>query len=142
MLALISDKVKLETRGTRFIDKYWKQKTHAKERGIEFNLTYDEWTDWWGVDIHNRGRCKGQLQMCRFGDAGSYELGNIYKDTVEENIRLSNQITIHRPKSLSSLDVEFIQIYLDSGHSTRKIAEVFEVSQRTIMRVKLNQGAY
>lgn len=69
--------------------KYHNQRYHAsKVRGIEFNLSFEEWLDWWGDDIENRGCTAGKLQMGRYNDEGPYALGNIYKCTIEENLSL------------------------------------------------------
>jgi hypothetical protein len=63
----------------------WGQRHTSKQRGVEFKLTFDEWFAWWGSDLPYRGRKPPQLQMCRYGDSGAYELGNIYKATQAEN---------------------------------------------------------
>lgn len=66
--------------------KYGTQKHHAvKVRKIEWNLTFEEWFEWWGDDIHRRGKGKDDLVMARFGDVGPYSLDNIYKATFGEN---------------------------------------------------------
>ena len=69
------------------MDAYVKHKSKAKQRGVEFLLTFEEWRDWWGDDFDSRGRVKGGLVMARHGDTGPYALGNIYKTTCEENTR-------------------------------------------------------
>ncbi len=56
-------------------------------RGIEWNLTFDQWLAWWGDDIWNRGCRAGQLVMARYGDQGAYEIGNIRKASPGENNR-------------------------------------------------------
>lgn len=68
-------------RTTAFI----KQRASAKQRGIEFLLTKDEWIDFWGDSFDLRGKGPDDLQMCRYGDDGSYELGNIYMASASEN---------------------------------------------------------
>jgi hypothetical protein len=73
--------------------RYATQRQNARERGIEFRLTYAEWYGWWVAELAiagpgaKRGRSRGCLVMCRFGDAGAYELGNIYCGTHSENLR-------------------------------------------------------
>lgn len=63
------------------------QRCHARRRGIEWNLKlWDWWTVWresgkWG----QRGRTKDAYVMCRFGDEGPYELGNVYIASVTHN---------------------------------------------------------
>lgn len=124
----------------KFIEAYKTQRKHARERGIGFFLSYEEWIEWWGEDIEKRGRGKGKLQMCRYHDEGFYELGNIYKSTHEDNIRLRNELGNHKSKILSADEISTIENMLKQGFSTRKIAFVFVVSQKTIMRIK--QGKY
>jgi hypothetical protein len=70
---------------TNYKHKYGVQKVAAKNRGIDFKLSYEEWIEFWGEDITNRGRGKSDLVMSRYGDVGPYELGNIFKSTVEQN---------------------------------------------------------
>jgi hypothetical protein len=65
--------------------KYHDQKHQAAKRGIDFKLTYEEWINWWGDDVVKRGNNADDLCMCRYNDVGSYELGNIYKDTRKNN---------------------------------------------------------
>lgn len=60
---------------------YWGQRHTSKQRGVEFNLTFEEFVEFWGDDFERRGRGKKDLCMCRYGDTGAYEVGNIYKDT-------------------------------------------------------------
>ena len=68
-------------------------KNSAKSRGIDFNLTFDQWNNWWlsnGIDKnYATDRTKNSPCMCRFNDVGPYELGNIYCDTNSNNRKLS-----------------------------------------------------
>jgi hypothetical protein len=79
---------------------YASQKSHAKARGVQFKLTFDEWLQWWHDTghYHERGRGKLNYVMARFGDKGAYELGNIYCCTVSENARTSNKLN---PRTIS-----------------------------------------
>lgn len=64
----------------------WAQaKRNARNRGIPFHFSKQEWYEWWGDDIHKRGRNAGDLCMCRIGDAGAYHPLNVYKGTMSEN---------------------------------------------------------
>lgn len=65
--------------------KFASQKNGAKNRGIEWKLTFDEWVEWWGDDIHLRGQGACKLQMQRYGDTGAYEIGNIKKGYPRDN---------------------------------------------------------
>lgn len=62
------------------------QKCTAKYRGIEWQFTYDQWIDWWGDDIANRGCRRGQLVMARNGDVGPYHPDNVRKITHGANV--------------------------------------------------------
>jgi len=63
------------------------QRQNAISRGIEWNLKlWDWWRIWqtsgkWDV----RGRTRGSYVMCRFGDTGAYEVGNVYIATCSHN---------------------------------------------------------
>lgn len=63
------------------------QRSSADWRGIEWKLKlWDWWTIWdrsgkWD----RRGRGSDEYVMCRFGDTGGYELGNVYIATVKHN---------------------------------------------------------
>lgn len=66
---------------------YQAQRRTARTRGIEWNIKL--W-DWWQVWDKSgkwslRGRTKGHYVMCRFGDVGAYEVGNVYIATCSHN---------------------------------------------------------
>jgi hypothetical protein len=65
--------------------RYQQHKANAKQRGIEFDLTFEEWQQIWGEHLAARGRGAGQMQMCRARDEGGYRPGNVRIDTVEGN---------------------------------------------------------
>jgi len=74
---------------TLTIKAYHNQKTQAQKRGIDFEMSFQEWKDWWIATgkAEMRGRKVGCYQMCRFQDVGPYALGNVYCATVTENLR-------------------------------------------------------
>lgn len=61
------------------------QRHNAGRRGIGWELTFEQWLEWWGNDIERRGVHPGDLQMQRIADAGPYALGNIKKGTPKQN---------------------------------------------------------
>ena len=65
--------------------KYKQHKLSAAKRGIEFNLTFDEWWGLWEPHYHLRGVGKGKMCMCRTLDQGPYEINNVRIDRVENN---------------------------------------------------------
>lgn len=65
------------------------QRNAAKNRGIEWNLSFREWWTIWeeSGQWENRGREYGNYCMARFGDTGPYEADNVEIVTVTQNIR-------------------------------------------------------
>lgn len=76
--------------------KYLQHKANAKQRGLEFEFTFEEWWEIWEPHFHNRGRNKGMLQMCRTRDEGGYTPGNVRIDTVESNRREAKHSLLRR----------------------------------------------
>lgn len=91
---------------------YNTQKSHAKSRGIEFLLTFQEWTNFWGADIDRRGSGQFDLQMQRNADTGPYAIGNIRKGTPRQN--LATRGVMDRKRS-TELSAEELQIALDAA---------------------------
>lgn len=67
--------------------KYHVHKNGAKKRGIQFKLTFEEWWKLWEPHWTKRGKEKDSLVMCRIGDEGCYEIGNVYINTYSQNSR-------------------------------------------------------
>jgi len=67
--------------------RYSLHKHNAKHRGILFRLTFDEWCSIWKQSRkwNQRGWRKGQYCMCRPGDRGAYEVGNVIICLASEN---------------------------------------------------------
>ena len=65
----------------------------AKERGISFELSIDDWLEIWIKSGHffDRGHKKGQYCMARFGDKGPYAVNNVkiilHSENVVEGLR-------------------------------------------------------
>lgn len=72
------------------------QKARAKRRGIGWELTFQQWIEWWGADIERRGRRQNCLQMQRRADAGPYAIGNIYKGTPQKNANTQGAVARNR----------------------------------------------
>lgn len=68
---------------------FTRQRTNAKVRGIEWTLTLWQWWNLWQASgcWDKRGRGTGYM-MCRVGDAGSYEMGNVYIATGVHNAKI------------------------------------------------------
>lgn len=75
-----------EERGWRDpVHAYKKQKSGAKARGIGFDMTFEQWWDFWRESYHLRGQADEQLCMGRIGDVGPYALGNVQIITNKQN---------------------------------------------------------
>lgn len=87
-----------------FLKAYTQHKSNAKTRGVEMRMTFAEWKDVWLLSgkWHQRGKFRGQFCMCRIGDFGHYEVGNVFIGEVVDNVsfaqkdRLKSEITRHR----------------------------------------------
>jgi len=66
---------------------YDAQKKQAKDRGIRFLLTFDQWSDIWEKSgrWHKRGCHRGQYVMSRPGDKGPYASWNVQIITTRQN---------------------------------------------------------
>jgi hypothetical protein len=75
--------------------RFYEQKGKAGFRGIEWNLTFEQWYQWWldqGIDKDYATQVnRDQLCMCRPGDNGPYSIDNIYCGTRSQNTRERNR---------------------------------------------------
>ena len=70
------------------------QRASARQRGIPFHFSFVEWLEVWEVcgKWEQRGRGNDKYCMCRTGDEGPYEYGNVRIDTNENNLAESREI--------------------------------------------------
>ena len=87
------------------------QRRNAKERGIGWKLKLWDWWVIWKSSGHwdERGRNSGEYVMCRYGDRGNYEVGNVHIATSNANGRESVQTRgfgfKHNPSRYSSSEL-------------------------------------
>lgn len=74
-------------------------KINAKRRGVEFELTPNQWKAIWFMSGHwrDRGPRMGQFVMCRVGDAGPYAWGNVFIGPAKVNLNYGGYWTRFRP---------------------------------------------
>lgn len=103
---------------------YLSQKHHAIARGVEWQLTFEEWFSWWESTgkLHLRGRNFGEYCMCRKGDTGPYSLENIYCATVSQNVRDSH----------TNNKIPYTKSFLGKTHSEETKAKMSK-SSKTIL---------
>ena len=72
---------------------YASQKCAAKKRGIDFNLTFEEWNHIWQVSgkWDERGRGSKKYCMARHRDIGPYSINNVSIITNHENLSYGNK---------------------------------------------------
>lgn len=60
--------------------KYIAHKINAKQKGIAFEISFDEWWEVWQKSgfWSQRGNKKGDYGMLRIGDTGPYKSGNVF----------------------------------------------------------------
>ncbi|WJM80528.1 hypothetical protein [Pectobacterium brasiliense] len=74
------------------------QKRNAKNRGVEWRLSFWEWWSIWQESgkWESRGRGEGHFCMCRIGDAGAYDNKNVYIGSVVHNSTLGKTLALER----------------------------------------------
>ena len=76
----------------QYLKAYTQQKSNAKQRGIEFAITFDKWKQIW-IDSgkwEQRGRGAEKYCMCRIGDIGCYSIANVFIGLGKHNVRDGN----------------------------------------------------
>ena len=71
---------------------YTQQKSNAKQRGVDFLLTLEQWKSIWleSGNWDQRGRGAEKYCMCRVGDKGAYEISNVFIGLGRQNVRDGN----------------------------------------------------
>jgi len=115
---------------------HYAQKCRAKQRGIGFFLTFDEWLEVWGYCLPYRGRNAGNLCMCRYGDKGNYEVGNVYIDTMENNVKIADGRKKRTNAKLTEEDIPEIRNLIEDGVSSKLIGEMFCISRQSVNDIK------
>lgn len=80
---------------------YLSQRNNAKNRGVEFKLTFWQWWTLWQESgkWSERGKRRDGYVMSRMMDQGAYELGNVYIGTLSENstVQPNNPYRVDHP---------------------------------------------
>src|SRR6266446_3506192 len=65
--------------GTDLYKAFYAQRQRAKQRGVVWELTFEDWIQVWIDSGHldERGKGRGKYCMARFSDSGPYKIGNI-----------------------------------------------------------------
>lgn len=89
-----------QQRASNAPSKFQTQKCAAAKRGIQWDLTFEQWWDWWQASGHwdERGKMGHNYVMARYGDRGPYTVSNIYCSTVADNISQAQSRKAGKPK--------------------------------------------
>lgn len=84
---------------------YRQQVGHAQRRGVAFNLTFWAWWCIWSESGKwgDRGRSDTSFCMCRVGDQGAYEEGNVYIASVIHNSTLGRTLAHEQAKPRTNI---------------------------------------
>jgi len=91
---------------------------------IKFLLSFEEWVAVWVASghLHERGKKKGQYVMSRKGDAGHYEIGNVFIQTTHQNLSSAQlntgKKTFHTPKGTFTNTLDLRAAYPDVKWNT------------------------
>lgn len=83
-----------------------RQRISARQRGIEWKLTFEQFVEFWGDDFQHRGKNSGNLQMQRIADSGAYEVGNIKKGLPKKNAETRGSVIRNKLSELRRLEHE------------------------------------
>jgi hypothetical protein len=72
--------------------KFTAHKSNAKRRGIDFCMTFEQWTEMWDKSGKwpQRGRGADKYCMCRVGDTGPYSVENVFIGKGKQNVSDGN----------------------------------------------------
>lgn len=92
--------------------RYIRHKANAARRGVPFLLTYGQWLIIWKMSgrLRWRGPRMRQFVMCRCGDEGAYEWGNVYIGRARLNLRDGGRATqfVKRRHTARSTTVTYV----------------------------------
>jgi transcription elongation factor GreA-like protein len=114
-------------------------------RGIEFDLTFKEWNDWWlSHGVNKQTDKRSDLCMCRFNDTGPYALDNIYLGTRSRNISDSFKNNRHQNKRKDYTgNYKKIKTPLGIFNSRKEAATYFNVAPEALnYRIKTKPQEY
>lgn len=125
-----------------------RQRCQSRDRGIDFNLTFEEWYKWFldqGVDRNIPQKNEGSAWcMARKNDQGPYEIGNIYLATMVQNCKDAhsngripkglNHPSYHKGRKINTPDGSF---YIDEA------AKYYKITPQAIRwRIKHNSKGF
>jgi hypothetical protein len=120
---------------------YTTHRLNAVRRGIEFQISFEEWFIWWKTDNRweKRGNRKGNLVMARENDEGPYRIGNVFCATLEDNLHpyrkgrtAENTPELQRHPDASTFPRRLKESLAVLRWSVRHVAPLINWDERTI----------
>lgn len=114
----------------------------AKHRGIPFLLSLDQWKTIWIESGHweQRGNRRDKYCMCRVGDFGAYEVGNVFIALFIDNIKQAHcgktttaDIRAKISASKTGVKIACRQSDIDRSKQIRTPDGVFRTQQQAAM---------
>lgn len=80
---------------------------------VKFLLSFEEWMEIWleSGHWHERGCHRGQYVMSRYNDLGHYEVGNVFIQRTEDNIRQAQLGFKHDPEVIERRRLSWLATY-------------------------------
>lgn len=119
------------------IDAFNAQRYQANRRGIDFRLKYDEWFALW--EPHWDRRETDNLVMCRTGDTGAYELGNVRIDTQGNNLLEQSALCKARANAAKKACVKSLT-QLTNEYQIGLIKQALELENFNVTNASLRLG--
>jgi hypothetical protein len=118
--------------------KYFKHKDHAKQRGIAFLLSFEQWWKLWEPHWDKRGTCQGCYVMARKHDVGPYAKGNVSIVTATQNAadRRIPRGEDHYRASVNMADVLTVRKELAIGKRVAEVARSHGLSRELVQDIK------
>ena len=112
--------------------RYSADKSHAKERGIPFRLSFEAWWALWAPHWPSRS----SMALVRHDRAGAYEPGNVSVMTLSAAGAKGAQTGSSNPSArLTEADIPRIWDMLRHGVGKRHIGKLFDVTASTIRKI-------
>ncbi|PRE20310.1 hypothetical protein [Burkholderia multivorans] len=112
------------------------QRHNAGRRGIGWELTFEQWLEWWGEDIERRGVGPDRLQMQRIADAGPYAIGNIKKGVPKQNSKTRVVVLRNRQGQQNRVTHQAkLNDLLTEDRSGTLLKELLDEDERELMRM-------
>ena len=113
---------------------YNNHRNNARHRGIDFQLSYEEWCSIWQDSGYAelRGTGRGRYCMSRYNDTGAYAVGNVFIQPSTANVAQRTTHTWSKPVELDGI------VYPSIAAAARSVGRGSNTIKRWIISGKKN----